>query len=230
MAEALARDDRRRVVAALGSEREVYDAPPAEETRGGFAGAEGLMTALKWRRYDAVIDASPPFDAASSGMAATACRALGLPLLHLRRPGWTLEETARLRRVRDAAAAARDVSLFSRIFIDVGRADMLAFRQRRDAWFLARLHAPVRGRFPLPRGDFAIGRPPFPLAHERVLLRDYRINQVVLRDEGGAAGRTTLAAAQALDLPVIVIDRPPVPSGPLAETVEEALAWLDARL
>ena len=50
--------------------------------------AEGLMTALKWDRIEAVIDASHPFDAATSADAQIACRALGLPLYHYARPPW----------------------------------------------------------------------------------------------------------------------------------------------
>lgn len=226
LAEALADQGRWEIVLSFGRERDCYETPPAAETRGGFAGAEGLMTALKWRRYDAVIDASPPYDAETPAMAAAACGALGLRRLRLLRPGWALSPHTGLRIVASARAAAQAVSLSTRAFLDVGRSGIPAFRDRRDAWFLARLHAPARGRFPLPRGDFAVGRPPFSFGHETTLLRDYRIRQAVLRDEGGDAARVTLDAAQALGLSILLIERPAPPPGPIAPTVADALDWI----
>ncbi|MEL6281582.1 MAG: precorrin-6A/cobalt-precorrin-6A reductase [Pseudomonadota bacterium] len=218
------------VVASIGPERECYDAAIADEARGGFAGAEGLMTALKWRRFDAVIDACPPFDGETANAAHVACAALGAPLLRLRRPAWSLDAWPNIRRVDDAGHAAKEAQIFSRVFLDVGRRDIIAFQQRRDTWFLARLHTPVRGRFPLPRGDFAVGKPPFTCAHEVTLLRDYRIRQLVLRDEGGEFGRSSLDAAAELDLPVILINRPGVPNGPIATTPQEAVDWVRRRV
>ena len=149
---------------------------PAAARRGGVKGAEGLLTALQWDRIGAVVDASHPFDGATRAAAAQACAALGLPLLQLHRALWPVE--GRERRA-STAEAARRTPVFSRAFLWIGLDRLEPFKDRLQLWTLTRAYAPPPGRYPLPRGDYAVGAPPFTEAHERILLEDYRINQLV---------------------------------------------------
>ncbi|MBX2854185.1 MAG: precorrin-6A/cobalt-precorrin-6A reductase [Rhodobacteraceae bacterium] len=281
LAEAIAADlalrRRWRVTASLSGElakRRGESAFPAEMVRGGFAGAEGMTTALKWDRIDLVLDASHPFSPEISDQAHAACAAVSAPLCRFSRPAWAPEAGDQWRVVPTLAAAARAAPLFSRVFLldgapegetppDAPRwragdplAGMLArdairatgpsrmssspaqaeafaaFRDRRDLWVLARAHDPTARRFPLPRGDYALGRPPFAEAHERMLLMDYRIGVVIAQNAGGEFGRPTLAAARRLGLPVIMVERPAPPSRQVMEVsaITEALEWLRRRL
>ena len=50
------------------------------------------------------------------------------------------------------------------------------------------------------------------------------------KNSGGAATYGKIAAARALGLPVILLRRPPLPTVPTVETIEEALTWLDHAL
>ncbi len=69
-------------------------------------------------------------------------------------------------------------------------------------------------------------RGPFAYGDEIKLLRAHDIEVLVTKNSGGTATAAKLAAARALDLPVIMVDRPEVPDAQGVETVEEALTWL----
>ncbi|PJK30524.1 precorrin-6A/cobalt-precorrin-6A reductase [Minwuia thermotolerans] len=71
--------------------------------------------------------------------------------------------------------------------------------------------------------------PPGAVAEETALLRDRRITHLVCRNSGGGAGRAKLDAARALGIEVIVIGRPPPPSGEIVESPEDAIRWALAR-
>ena len=60
------------------------------------------------------------------------------------------------------------------------------------------------------------------------LFQDLEIDWLITRNAGGDASRTKLDAAQALELPVAMIRRPPQSNGPKLETVQAALDWVRA--
>jgi len=174
----------------------------------------------------AVIDATHPFAAQISANAAAACAELGLPRIVVRRPEWRPEEGDDWRTQPSLRAAADALPLFARAFLAVGRQSLAPFAHRKDVWFLARAIDPQPGGFPLPRGDWTLGKPPFALMHEITLMQDYRISHVVAKNSGGEAGRAKLLAARALRLPVLMVERPAPPRGDVVETADAALAWL----
>lgn len=203
---------------------------PAASRRGGVKSAEGLLTALKWDGFRALIDASHPFDARTRADAAQAARTLGLPLLQLHRPLWP--ESPGGHGAETVQEAAYRAPFYARCFLWVGLDRLTPFARRLELWALTRAFEPPPGRYPLARGDYAIGRGPFTETHERMLLSDYRISWLILENSGAALGRPLLAAAAGLSLPVTLI-APPEPPAPGAlghrvETVEAALEWLQA--
>lgn len=206
---------------------EIRRPPPASEHRGAFDGVEGMIEAMKWDRIDFVVDASHPVDIAAADVAANACDQIGVPILKIVRPPWTPVGGDRWTTVPSYEAAAHRLSFFARAFLATGKASLPAFRERRDLWFLARIHQPLAGRFPLPRGDYAMGRPPFSAAHERTVLSDYRINWVVMSNDGGPIGRPLLDAARERGAQVMMVERPSPPRSPVTvDSVDAALAWL----
>ncbi|MQY04733.1 cobalt-precorrin-6A reductase [Actinomadura macrotermitis] len=199
---------------------------PAGRVRiGGFGGVDGLAAWLRAERIDAVVDATHPFAAVMTDAAVAAAGRLGLPLLVLRRPGWTEGPGDDWRRVPTLEAAAADLP-GERVFLTTGRKNLAAFAGDARRWFLVRSVDPPEPPVP-PRMHAVLARGPFTVAEELALMREHAIDTLVTKDSGSPMTAAKLAAARELGLPVVMVDRPPLPDGvPAAATVQEALAWL----
>lgn len=224
--------DGARLIAALdrrSAEIDEDDWRGAAEVRGLFAGAEGLMTALKWDRIEAVIDASHPFDLETSEAAQIACRALAMPLYHYARPPWRPGPQEQWREVPDVAAAADALPLLSRVYLGFDYTPLEPFRGRLNTWFLARRFRPTGQRLPLKRGDWVVAPRRLTEAHERILFQDRRIGWVALENAGGGPGAASLAAARTLDLKILTLDPPLLGPAPvLGGRFEEVAALREA--
>ena len=200
--------------------------PPGEVRIGGFGGAGGLTRFLAERAIDRVIDATHPFATQIGAHAELACHEAGVPRLRLLRPAWTTEPGDHWIEVDDLAEAARRLpGLGCRIFLTVGHQELGAFA-RLDLWFLVRTIEPT-GALPLRQSQWLAGRGPFSVEDELALLRAHAIDVLVTKASGGAATYAKLAAARQLGLPVVMVRRPPPPPGPVVDSVEAALAWLE---
>jgi precorrin-6A/cobalt-precorrin-6A reductase len=74
-----------------------------------------------------------------------------------------------------------------------------------------------------------LDRGPYTVDGERALLRRHGIGRLVTKDSGGSMTVAKLQAARELGVPVIVVQRPPLPEGSaVVPSVEDALAWLRA--
>ncbi|GAA4474701.1 cobalt-precorrin-6A reductase [Rhodococcus olei] len=196
--------------------------PDGEVRVGGFGGVDGLREYLRDNRIDRVVDATHPFAARITANAAAATHLLGIPLLVLRRPQWEPGAGDRWTPVAslDAAAAALP-RLGRRVFLTIGRQGVDAFADA-DAWFLVRAIDPPDGRMPA-RSRLLLDRGPFDLEGERELLRGNDIDLLVTKNSGGAATEAKLVAARELGVPVLMVQRPPVPAG-VAVTADVAAA------
>jgi len=200
--------------------------PTGEVRIGGFGGAEGLADWLADERIEAVVDATHPFAATISRSAARAATATGVALLALRRPGWTQRPGDDwYRQPSSAAAAAALAGMAERVFLTTGRTDLAPFAGLDRHWFLIRsIDQPSP---PLPsRHRLVLARGPFSVAAELELMAEHRIGVLVTKDSGGPLTAAKLVAARELGVPVLLIDRPPVPDVPAVATVEEAVRWL----
>ncbi|MDL5158845.1 cobalt-precorrin-6A reductase [Actinomycetospora termitidis] len=196
---------------------------PAGAVRtGGFGGVEGLVGALG--DVDALIDATHPFAARMTEHAAEAARATGTPMLVLRRPGWVESPGDRWIRVPTTGAAAAALGRAARVFLAIGRQGVHHFVGL-DAWFLVRAIEPP-DELPA-RAELILRRGPFELDDERALLREHRIDVLVAKDSGGAT-EAKLVAAREAGVPVVLVDRPALPTGVAAVGgVEGAVAWVE---
>ena len=196
--------------------------PPGGVRAGGFGGIEGLAAALA--DVDVLVDATHPFAATMTEHAAAAAGRTGTPLVVLRRPGWTAGPGDRWTRVPSLAAAAAAIAPGARVLLATGRQGVGAFVGV-DAWFLVRaIEAP--DELP-PRAELVLARGPFALDDERALLDRHGITVVVAKDSGGAT-EAKLVAARERGLPVLLVDRPPLPDGVVAvDGVDEVLARLE---
>lgn len=192
---------------------------------GGFGGVDGLRTYLQDNGITVVVDATHPFAANITANAARACAGLQLPHLVLARPAWPPGDAVVVADDRQAAQAVKDLGC-QRVFLTTGRSGTAAFRAS-DAWFLIRaVTAPEADALPA-HHEILLSRGPYDYGNELALLREHCIDALVTKNSGGAMTRAKLDAAQALNIPVIMVDRPPLPDGvTTAATVDEAVAWL----
>lgn len=191
---------------------------------GGFGGVEGLRRWLADERIGAVVDATHPFAATITAHAAAACADVRLPYLVLARPAWDPADAIVVQSDSEAAdvVARRN---FSRVFLTTGRSGTAAFVDS-DAWFLIRAVTAPDTRLPR-HHQLLLSRGPYHYAGEYALLRKHRIDALVSKNSGGGMTRAKLDAAAALDISVVMVDRPPLPYGvTTVGTVDEAVNWV----
>lgn len=199
-----------------------------EVRTGGFGGADELARWITEHHVRVVVDATHPFAAGISANAARACASAGVPLVALRRPGWSPVPGDDWRPAVDLPDAAAQVpGLGRRALLAIGRQEVAAFAGVDDVWFLLRAIDPPDPPLP-PRHELLLARGPFALDDERALLREHAIDVVVTKDSGGDATRAKLDAARELGLPVLMVRRPPAPDGPGVTTVATAGAAVAA--
>jgi precorrin-6A/cobalt-precorrin-6A reductase len=214
------------VVTSLAGRTAAPALPTGEVRIGGFGGRAGLAAYLADERIGAVVDATHPFAAAITASAVSAAATAGVPLVVLRRPGWTAGPGDDWRRVPSLAAAAQTVPpLGERVFLTIGRQGAREFAGVGECWFLIRCVDPPSPPLP-PRHEVLLDRGPFALDGELALLRGHRIDVLVTKDSGGPMTAAKLAAARELAIPVVMVDRPPMPAAPTVDSVAAAIAWL----
>lgn len=194
---------------------------------GGFGGVDGLRRWLRDERIEAVVDATHPFAATMTAHAAAACGELRIPHLILARPAW---DTAAAIVVESDAHAAETVARqgYSRVFLTTGRSGVRAFADS-DAWFLIRAVTEPDGSSLPRRHQLVLSRGPYRYDDEVALLREHRIDALITKNSGGQMTRAKLDAAAALEVPVVMVARPPLPVGvSTVGTVLEAAEWVGA--
>lgn len=178
---------------------------------GGFGGVEGLRQWLRNERIDAVVDATHPFAATMTAHAARACAELRVPHLVLARPPW---DPGSATVVASDTAAAKEVAArrYSRVFLTTGRSGAAAFADS-DAWFLIRaVTAPDHTAMPR-HHRLLLSRGPYRYDDEVKILAQHRIDALVTKNSGGEMTRGKVDAAAALRIPVVMVERPPLPEG-----------------
>jgi precorrin-6A/cobalt-precorrin-6A reductase len=198
---------------------------------GGFGGAEGLARYLDDEKIDALIDATHPYAAAISANAVRAAKESGVRLLALRRPPWTKlggDDWIEVENVEDAVRALGEKP--KRVFLALGRNELLPFAGAPQHSYLIRSVDPVDPPLAVPHAAYVIGRGPFTEAADRALLAAHRIEVMVAKNSGGTATYSKIAAARTLGIPILMLQRPVSSPAPTVETVEEALDWLDHAL
>jgi precorrin-6A/cobalt-precorrin-6A reductase len=218
------------VVSSLAGRVRTPALPAGEVRIGGFGGVDGLAEYLRASQVRAVVDATHPFAAVITESAVTAARRVGVPLLLLRRPGWTPRAGDDWHWVRTLGEAASALpALGERVFLTTGRLGLAAFAGLDRHWFLVRSVDPPDPPTPK-RMQLLLARGPFTLPGERALLTRHRIHVLVTKDSGGEMTAAKLHAARELGIPVVIQTRPPAPDAPTETTVEAAVRWLNLAL
>jgi len=194
---------------------------------GGFGGVEGLRAYIEAEGITHVIDGTHPFAAQMSTNAVTACEAEGVPLIALERAPWVAGEGDRWTQVPDiAAAVAALAGPPRRVFLAIGRQHIDAFADQPQHHYLLRLVDEPKGPLPFP-AEVVVARGPFDLAGDTALMQRHGTEVVVAKNAGGKGAVAKIAAARALGLAVVMIDRPVMPPRRVAHSVAQVMAWLN---
>ena len=199
--------------------------PPGEVRIGGFGGVDGLRRWLEDSDVSAVVDATHPYAATITAHAAEVCSELGIPHVVFSRPAWPPGGAILVDGDAAAAEAVQDNG-FKRVFLTTGRSGLAVFRDV-DAWFLIRAVTAPDPRTLPPSRELVLSRGPYRYDDEFALLSEHRIECLVTKNSGGDMTRPKLDAAAALDVPVVMVNRPMLPDGvTTVSTVDDAVAWV----
>jgi precorrin-6A/cobalt-precorrin-6A reductase len=212
-----------RVVSSLAGRVTDPRLPSGEVRVGGFGGIDGLVEWLRANDITAVVDATHPFADTMTAHAVAATARVGVPLLVLRRPGWTPEPGDDWRWVDSVDEVAANLP-GERVFLTTGRQDIGVFA-RCSQFFLARSVDPPEP--PLPqRIHVVLDRGPFTVDGEVELMRTHAVDVLVTKDSGSEQTAAKLVAARRLGIPVVIVRRPPAPDVPTVSTVDGAVEWV----
>lgn len=188
---------------------------PAGGTR-----SDSLRAGLAWA--EALVDVTHAFDN-SLRQVADLIRP-DLPAVRLARPLWRPEPSDRWQDVPDLAAGLAALPAKARVFAATGRdsAEMLAHHD--GPVFLRQLHEHT-GTSPS-NCTFVFGQGPFEVDEEVSLFRSLQIEVVMARNTGGLAGFPKIAAARAMDLPVVLISPPGRETQKTVSQITDMLDWV----
>jgi precorrin-6A/cobalt-precorrin-6A reductase len=224
-----------RCISSLAGRTENPERPPGEVRIGGFGGTAGLIDYLAAEKIDLVLDATHPFAAQMARHAYEACKLLNVPRAKLVRPPWVAAPGDRWTMMPSVAAAAIFLRFHParRIFLTVGRQEIGPFvplgrddgGREAGRWFLTRTIDPPGEGVAVPQGELLLARGPFTPDAEMALMQQHRIDLLVTKNAGGSAAK--IAAAAELHIPVLMIERPPLPPGEILDSVGAALSWIN---
>lgn len=194
---------------------------------GGFGGVAGLQTYLTDHNITHVIDATHPFAAQMSRNAHTATSTLNVPLIRLERPPWTARSGDNWRPVadiEDAPSALPDNP--THVFLAIGKQNLNLFTAQPQHHYLLRLVDPPDVPIPLPHHTIMLARGPYDVARDTALLEQYNITHIVSKNAGGIGAAAKIKAARALNLQVILVNRPTLPEARTARSFADVMRWL----
>lgn len=192
---------------------------------GGFGGAEGLAQYLVDEKIRLLVDATHPFAVRISGNAIEACRISGIPLFCLRRSGWVCEPGDNWTRVSSIAGAVEALgNTPRRVFLAIGRQEAHHFSARPEHAYIVRSVDPVVPPLDVPDARYILDCGPFDTGKEMDLLREERIDVIIAKNSGGSATYGKIAAARALGIAVIMIERAATGEVETVGTVDAACA------
>ncbi|KQY11399.1 cobalt-precorrin-6A reductase [Rhizobium sp. Root482] len=203
-------------------------AQPVPSRSGGFGGAHGLAVFLKAGDFDLLIDATHPFAARISDNATIAAQQTGIALFALRRPVWERQPGdlwTCVPSIPEAVAALGQNP--RRVFLAIGRQEVSHFEKAPQHSYLIRSVDPVAPPLAVADARYLLATGPFEEAAECALLAENRIEVIVAKNSGGAATYGKIAAARALGIKVVIVERRQPADIRAVATVEDALELAD---
>jgi precorrin-6A/cobalt-precorrin-6A reductase len=204
---------------------------PLRTRIGGFGGVNGLVDYLANEKIDLLVDATHPFANQISANAADAAERMETPVFALCRPGWDRRDGDRWISVADVASAVDALGKAPcRVFLAIGRQEAGQFSAAPQHAYLVRSVDPVVPPLDVPDCSYILASGPFGEDDETKLLRENDIGVLVSKNSGGSATYAKIAAARALGIVVVMIERRKPAGMKTVGTPEAALEIIDQML
>ncbi|WP_024302479.1 precorrin-3B C(17)-methyltransferase [Pseudogulbenkiania sp. MAI-1] len=207
---------------------------PGLTTVAGRLGIERRRELLRDSGAQVIVDATHPYASDMSQQLIELAQELALPYLRYERPSAADSHPAE--HVATMAEAAQlAMQRGQRIFLATGSKDLAAFVKAEGAkerqWFVRLApdlqHLQRAIDLGIPRAHLLAMQGPFSQAANETLWRDWGIDCVVTKQSGDAGGYgAKAAAAAALNIPLIVVDRPVLDYPAMASDFAGVLAAL----
>ena len=82
----------------------------------------------------------------------------------------------------------------------------------------------------LPLARLILARGPFSLAEELELMKTEQVDALVTKNSGGKATYAKIEAARALNIEVIIVNRPPAPEAETFHDLDAVVTWIASHL
>jgi len=214
-AEVLSKHPDVRSIASLAGATETPRPLPLETRSGGFGGIAGMLEFFANQGVSGVLDATHPFATQISDNARTACLRTHLPYARITRKLWQQMQGDQWTYVTSLEDALAAIPPGARAFLALGRKHTQALGARADIQIVLRVAeshdddgALIERLGGTGRVTLITERPSPDIATEMDLLRAHQATVLVARNSGGDRGYAKIAAARALNIPVIMISRP----------------------
>lgn len=200
----------------------------------GDQGVEARKQAFERYQPLAIIDATHPYASLMSEQLINLSQSLSIPYLRYQRPSARSLDTELLCN-NPEQAAEQAMTLGRRIFLATGSKDLATFVKapgaNKQEWFVRITPEPELIQraleLKIPRSHLCVMQGPFSSAFNETLWRDWEIDCVVTKDSGEEGGyQSKVAAASALNIPLVVIERPEVVYPLMTSSFEEVFKQL----
>lgn len=178
---------------------------------------EAMTELIEQQGITKIVDATHPFAEEVSNNAREACRLTGIDYERLERKESDLETGGDVITVRDTEEAVQIASGHAgKIFLTVGSSKLEHYARALDLEKMIVRILPVRASLEkclelgIPPKNIIAMQGPFDEDINKLLFRRYEASLVITKDSGPAGGvAEKINAARALNIPVILISRPP---------------------
>ena len=179
---------------------------------------------------ESLIDASHPFDKEITELCKRVSKLADIKLTHFLRPPWIPTIDDNWTSVRTLDEAAKTIPDGSNVFIATGRIGLEKFSKLTSSKLFIRRLGKVKMHCPLDNGKFIYGDPPFSLKDEISLFRSLKIDILVIKNVGGDGSFVKVEAARAMNISVIMIERPKKSWVNGIDTIPGIFEWMDHNL
>ena len=179
---------------------------------------------------ESLIDASHPFDKEITELCKRVSKLADIKLTHFLRPPWIPTIDDNWTSVRTLDEAAKTIPDGSNVFIATGRIGLEKFSKLTSSKLFIRRLGNVKMHCPLDNGKFIYGDPPFSLKDEISLFRSLKIDVLIIKNVGGEGSFAKVEAARAMNISVIMIERPQKSWVNGIDTIPGIFKWMDHNL